>query len=645
MQLGMLSWGISAAFVLGVTYLVHRSLRTDRTDLNTVSFVFLTLFLGTLFMLLIGLAGFLSPIPILLISILGITLLLGVNSSRQALLGVRADLFEFTARLRRGWEALPRWLRWFTLIFSIASTVRFMFLIWALPPFVWDSLTYHMTNVAEWTQNGRIFIVEAPVVRVALPSNFEVFATWFTVFIHHDLIVEAAGLPSYLLAFLATFALARTMGLGRTAAWIAGLGYLSTPALILATTGTKNDPQMAALFLTSIVFVIEIARRKDNRPDRNLVSQTVLLMLVLLYALGTKIYMLHLLPGLIFIGIFEAIRNGQGRVWLGLPGRIFNQWRKLLTWERWWLGGSLAAGFFVGGYWNIRNAIVFGNPFYPFGLKYGDQVVLEASHKYFPLGLERLPQNLISFTEKFGDKQFKIIPSLLDTTGWGWFAYTLGVSALLWALLRQPRLRVLIIGFVISLLALFISTRPSPFNMRYAVWFPAILALGFAALYDWVPQRYRIERFAFSSLFCVCLSLNLWLTLNYNRITIEQFELMLNTPALQRDAARLSVYVSEEYPAALEYVPNDELLGYNVDLDGLIYPLYRADYSQRLTYLPFSSDGDCESLVTLMKDRRTRFLFTSEELTDWQISNALTRCEDNGYFETPQRGLYVLTED
>jgi hypothetical protein len=645
MLLGILSWGTSAAFVLGVTYLVHRNLRTDRTDINTVSFVFLSLFFGTLFMLLIGLAGFLFPIPILLISIIGIILLLGFTSTREALFRVRGDFLEFATRLRHGWKELPRWLRWFTLIFFIASAVRFIFLIWALPPFVWDSLTYHMTNVAEWTQNGRIFIVEAPVVRVALPSNFEVFATWFTVFFHHDMVVEAAGLPSYLLAFLATFALARTMGLGRPAAWIAGLGYLSTPALILATTGTKNDPQMAALFLTSIVLVIEIARRKDYGRDRNFVGQTVLLMLVLLYALGTKIYLLHLLPGLIFIGIFEAIRNGQGRIWLEVPSRILKQWRGFYTWERGWLVVSLIAGFFIGGYWNIRNAIVFGNPFYPFGLKYGDQVVLDATHKFFPLGLERLPQNLVSFAEKFGDKQFKIIPSLLDTTGWGWLAYTLGVTALLWALLRQPKLRVLIIGFVISLLTLFISTRPSPFNMRYAVWFPAILALVFAALLDWIPKSYRIERLAFSSLFCFCIVLNLWLTLNYNRITIEQFDLMLDTPAGQRDAAKLNVYVPNEYPAALEYVPNDELLGYNVDLDGLIYPLYRADYSQRLTYLPFSSDGDCESLVTLMKKRGTRFLFTSEELTDWQISNALKRCEDNGYFETPKKGLYVLRSD
>jgi hypothetical protein len=293
----------------------------------------------------------------------------------------------------------------------------------------------------------------------------------------------------------------------------------------------------------------------------------------------------------------------------------------------------------------VRNAIVFGNPFYPFGLKYGDQVVLEASHKFFPLGLERLPQNLLSFAEKFGDKQFKIIPALLDTTGWGWFGYVLGVTALLWALLRQPKMRVLILGFVLSLLTLFISTRPSPFNMRYAIWFPAVLALGFAALYDWIPQHYRFERFAFSAIFCVCMGLNLWLTLNYNRITIEQFELMLETPVLQRDAAKLTVYVPEEYPAALEFVPNNELLGYNVNLDGFIYPLYRADYSQRLAYIPFSSDGNCESLVTLMKNRGTRFLFTSEELTDGKISNALRRCEDAGYFETPQRGLYVLSEN
>ncbi|NIS80808.1 MAG: hypothetical protein GTO14_11495 [Anaerolineales bacterium] len=645
MLLGLISWVVSTFFVLGITYLAHRSLRTDRTDINAVSYVFLSLFFGTLFMLLMGLAGFLAPLPILFVSVLGFIILIGVPSTREALSAVRGGLIEFSARLKRGWMELPRWLRWFTLIFTIASAIRFIFLIWTFPPFVWDSLTYHMTNVAEWTQKGRIFIVEAPVVRVALPSNFEVFATWFTVFIHHDLLVEAAGIPAYILAFLAILTLARTLGMGGTAAWIAGLGYLSTPALILATTGTKNDPQMAALFLTSVVLVTEIAGRKEFSRERNLIGQAFLLIMVVLYALGTKIYLLHLLPGLLFIGIFEAIRNGQGRIWIELPARIMAQWRDLYPRDRWWLVVGLTAGLFIGGYWNVRNALIFGNPFYPFGLKYGDQVVFEATHKFFPLGLERLPQNLQSFAEKFGDKQFKIIPALRDTTGWGWLGYALGVPALLWALLRRPKMRVLIAGFVLSLLALFVSTRPSPFNMRYVIWFPAVLALGFAALYDWIPQHFRFERLAFSAIFCICVGLNLWLTLNYNRITIEQFGLMLKTPAWHRDAAKLTVYVPEEYPAALEYVPNGELLGYNVHLNGFIYPLYRADYSQWLTYIPISSDGDCESLVTTMKNRGTRFLFTSEEMTDAEILNSLRGCEDAGYLGSPKRGLYVLSEN
>lgn len=644
MLINILSWFVFTCLIFILTYQIQSVFRTNRPALNAVGFVFLFIFNTTMLLVFAGLLGWLKPTALFYIGLAGCLVVFLIKSPGKMLEEVKADISGVRMLLGQMWAGLPKWLRWVVILFGMGSALRFAFLIWALPPFVWDSLTYHLTNVAEWTQNGRIFLVDAPVTRVALPSNYEVFATWFTVFLHHDVIVEAAGIPSYLLAFLATYALARTLELNRTASWIAALGYISTPALILATTGTKNDPQMTALHLMAIVLVVDLVKRKDERIERNFVGQVVLLAMVLLYAFGTKMYILHLLPGLFFIGVLLAFQYRRPVAWAQPLRRIREELKARSTGARWLLAAGLSVAIFLGGFWYVRNLMVFRNPIYPFGLKYGDTVVVEAAKKAFPLGLERLPENLMSFAAKFGDKQEKIIPDLSGTTGWGWFAYGLGLSGFLWALIRRPKLRVLNLAFVISFIIMFISIRPSLYNMRYVIWFPAILALSFGAFYDGVSKTLRFERFAFNGLVTVTVFLNLWLTLNYNRISINQFNLMLSYPVSQRDTARLQKHVPEEYLTALESIPQGELLGYNVVEDGFVYPLYGADYAQAIQYVPVVLDESCESLYENMQARGVRWLFTSQLMTDWRVTNWIKHCEDDGYLSSPQRGLYVLQD-
>ncbi len=645
MIVGIISWLLCFSFLLVITIFVHHAFCMTGKLLRTTSFVFLWMFNTTLFMLLLGFLGLLAPLPIIVVSVIGLIVLLAIKGSRTTILAAIRQWGNLYSCCRAWFMQFPRWLRWFSAVFIFLSALRFLFLIWALPPFVWDSLTYHLTNVAEWTQKGRIFLVDAPVVRVALPSNYEVFATWFTVFLHHDVVVEAAGIPAYILAFLSVLALGRRYQLSISASWIAALAYISTPALILATTGTKNDPQMAALFLFAVLLLSKIVGRTEDDDEGNLVKAIVLFAMVIMYAAGTKIYLMNLLLGLLFIGIFESIGSGKKRYWRQLPERMQASWHALSPAVRIMLVSNLSASVFIGAFWYIRNIIVFHNPFYPFGLKYGDAVILDAAHKAFPLGFERLPENIISFTQKFGDKLYKIIPALRDTTGWGWFGHVLGVPATIWTLIRRKNLRVLIIGFLITLLALFYQTRPSPFNMRYVIWFPAILALGFASLYDRIPKSFSIEHMAFSAIFVFCLGCNVLLTMNYNRITIEQFTLMLNTEVGDRDAAKLSVYVPDEYKEALETVPNTDALGYNVSLNGLIYPLYRADFSQQIVYIPISGDDNCQTIADRMRTVGTKWLFTAETMTETVVRSNLQRCEDAGLLTSPRRGLYVLVEE
>ena len=69
--------------------------------------------------------------------------------------------------------------------------------------------------------------------------------------------------------------------------------------MLLATTATKNDPMVAALFLMMLAVGLDLAVRPGAEPARNRAGQVVLLACAWLLALGTKPYILHLTPGLV----------------------------------------------------------------------------------------------------------------------------------------------------------------------------------------------------------------------------------------------------------------------------------------------------------------------------------------------------------
>ncbi len=568
------------------------------------------------------------------------------DRSRRALLGWRAELSAFAVQSLRWWRALPGWLRWLTGIAAVVSVIRFAFLIWVLPPFTWDSLTYHLTNVAQWTQSGVIAPFETPVDRIWSPANYEVFAAWFTVFLHHDVVVEAAGLPAYLLACLAVYAIGRTLGLKPAGSLIAALGYASTPALLLATTATKNDPIMAALYLMMLALGLDLAVRPGAEPGRNRPGQVVLLVGAWLLALGTKPYILHLTPGLLLAWMLVSIGSESRAGWRSLPGSIMARVRSNPDGFRLAAGWVLAAGLLLGSFWYVRNWRLMGNPFFPYGVTVEGTQVIPASGSVTQLGLTNFLENLNSFVQRFGDKQARITPDLPNTTGWGWVAYGLGLPALAWGLVRRPWTRVLFAGFAVSLLVLFFSSPNSPWNMRYAIWFPALFALAIGFAFDGVLSAERVVLRGFGVVFAACSAVNFAMMLNYNVFPPSSFEAMLALPALERQSAGLSLKVPEEYAAALDIVPREDILGYNVHSNGFIYPLYRADYSQHLAYVPIPAGSTCESIAAAIEAQGTRYLFVAPEHTEDWILSLLNECAtEKDVLRERVRGLYVVKRD
>jgi hypothetical protein len=166
--------------------------------------------------------------------------------------------------------------------------------------------------------------------------------------------------------------------------------------------------------------------------------------------------------------------------------------------------------------------------------------------------------------------------------------------------------------------------------MRYMTWFPVVTSLALGAALDALgPSSPRI-RLPLLLLFAGCLSLNFSATVNYNLIRTDELKAMLARPFRDRQASYLRVYVPYEYENALAKVPGDALLGYNVGANGFIYPLFRADFSQRLVYIPIAVNDTCSAVADRMRRAGTRYLVAAPEQTEDEILNLLHRCGEEG---------------
>jgi hypothetical protein len=93
---------------------------------------------------------------------------------------------------------------------------------------------------------------------------------------------------------------------------------------------------------------------------------------------------------------------------------------------------------------------------------------------------------------------------------------------------------------------------------------------------------------------------------------------------------------------ALEPIPGGGLMGYNIHGDGFTFPLYGADDSLRIVYIPIPLGSTCAHITEAMEARGTRRLFVASEHTEQRILSLLNTCAHEQ--EVPRervRGPYV----
>jgi len=505
----------NAAALLGAHAVLQR-VRTGKPPADLVLFLVIHLLLISVAVLIAGVTGLLRPLPLGVAGAAALALLVRRGEHRQL---PRPDF--------RGWGAPA-------LVLVGLLLLRLLLQVWFFAPYLGDSLSYHLPKIAEWTRAGGFTAELGMDPRSTFPAGFELIEAWWVVFLHHDVLIEMAGVEFLLLAGAATHALASGFGWPSRTARVGALALMLGPGLYFQATSCVNDGAVAGLILATAALIVS----EVPLP---------LLLIPVLLGTGVKPTFLYSFPGLAILAGYFAGRGGE-------DGRRLNP-----------VAAALAlAAVAVGSWWYLRNWTVYGNPIYPMGAGGMKSPLTGTVMQRVGPSLRSLEENLTCFLDiRVYDSQRA--PDALSTTGfhWGAAAFAIGSVALIPVIRSEPLFRRLAVALGVSTLCVFTLVELDQWSTRFVFALTALPALAMARLW---------ERHRFAAL------------LGGLALASQILGTMIpgNLPP-----GSLSRFCSSSWVerAALETPKDPDTVGFICDDFGGAYPLNRPDYSRRVVYL------------------------------------------------------------
>ena len=433
------------------------------------------------------------------------------------------------------------------LLATAVVVARLLLQTWFFAPYAGDPLSYHLPKIAEWVRAGHFTLEMGPDTHAWFPAGFELIETWWVVFLHHDVLIEVAGIEFLLLAGAAVFALAKHLQLSDGWAYFAALSYALTPGVHLQATSSLNDLPVAALVLATAALVVHGA-------PRSVIGIAVGL------GIGIKGTYIYALPGLALLWWLEQRTEQQEKT----PRRFFPA--RAASAARAAAPFAIAA-LLVGGFWYARNAWLFANPLYPAGSK----GVLETDGRVTvrlgasPSGLWHNITDLVE--NRIGDREAAYSALSRRVSGWGALSYACGLPALFVLLPTDRRLRRFAAAWVVSLLSVLLLVIFDDWYIRFTFFFPALLVLAVARL---ASEHRGVLVVAVPALLLQFAS-----TMVAEELPLAKVKVLAEQPWRARSTAGI-------YDAHIDGV---DAIGYYADNYNDSYLMYRPDFSRRVAFV------------------------------------------------------------
>lgn len=564
----------NVAALLGARALARRVPSPDPAT-SLVVFLLFRFALISVAVLVAGVAGLLNPA--------GMTALAALAMAGLAACGEH----------RFSWRpALPRPGPLVTAALAVLG-LRLTAQVWLFAPHNYDAVSYHLTKIGEWVRAGGFTREMGVDTHAALPAGFELIETWWVVFLRHDALIELAGVEFLILAFAATVALGRHLGLSEPLSGFAALAFVLTPGLHLQATCGLNDAPIAA------VYVATAALAAARAP-------LAVVGVALGLGAGMKPTYVYALPGIALL-LWLGRRDPSAPAMARGPAVVL-----------------LSLAVITGGFWYARNAIWFGNPIHPVGTR---GLIAEAGVKKIQFGPSALSgvRNASAIAEeRVYDRASPYGGLLVSISGWGALPLACGMLSLLAACAADSKMRRLSVAFGASLGCVLFLVNHDPWFARFILFFPALPCLAVARMAAEFRPMFHVA--------VPCLLLQFAGTAASVDLSVTKVRELAEFGWRERSAARLGdAWTSEPCVAYYGLEPYHNR--------GESYFLYRPDFSCRVVHL---REKTPDALIAEMSRGGARVLYVSRQSLDYP--NPVPEMARRGLLRRLGPRLYALAE-
>lgn len=163
------------------------------------------------------------------------------------------------------WPSLPWSVRWQLVVVAIMGVLPLLYLTLKAAPNNYDGMTYHMSRVMHWMQNGHVFHYPTAIARQLYHNPLAEYLILQPQLLgEHDYFANAIQFGAMLGSLAVISLLARQFGLDAKGQMLAVLLAFSVPMGILQSTSVQNDYVAGFFLLSSLLYGLRLCN-----PPRN----------------------------------------------------------------------------------------------------------------------------------------------------------------------------------------------------------------------------------------------------------------------------------------------------------------------------------------------------------------------------------------
>lgn len=509
-------------------------------------------------------------------------------------------------------------------LFFIASICSIVFSGYLFPSYTWDALWYHLPIVGNIMQSGAIQEVAVnsfidQFINI-FPKNIELFFLWNIIFLQDSVITDLSQLPFAMAGVVAIYSIAVKMNIGKKNAAYSSLLFFFTPVIILQSATNYVDVAITGLFLTALNFLLdsEESQHAGNKTGEGESRQKNLPLIIAGLTAGILLGSkgsgpLFIITLSLFFVIKELRRHcmRQGYLFSEIPSLLKRTSKLYLLY-------FLIPVFLLGGYWYIKNWVIYGNPVYPMEISIFNMTIFKGLFK----GLIEPPPEIIKslswFTRPLYVWSENISHYLYDSRLGGlgpiWFILFLPsiVFSVVYAIIRK---RFSLLGVSMIIIITFLLY-PRNWTPRYVIFVTGLGAISFGVALEYFGRRAYVLKI--TALFLAGYTL---VTANSPIVNAEQIKKFIHLPAKERTIGwhapfNIDIHARQEYGYWIwisRNISGNDNLAYT--FEPLFHaPLWNNGFSNRISFI--KSDTYKEWLKELKKSNVTHILVRQNSMED-----------------------------